>query len=480
MTSDVTIMADGGVALWACQDPGEICNPHDNCAINAICGDDGYCHPQRYQNCDDGLGCTADSCGGKGLCLHEPEAGLCVLLMPGDSAASCVTEGTLHPDNPCRVCNPGVDSARWSPHSGGVCDDDDLCTKDDTCREGICRGTFFGHQCTDNLLCTQDVCHADGSCENPLVAGTCLIEGVCYDEGTRDEHGCTRCDPSLDANAWTPLSSRCAIGTRCYAPGEVDASGCGVCDPARDDRAWSRTPQTCFVHGSCYTSGEEDFSGCGVCDPSRSTELLSPTEHTCRIGGACFESGVSSPSSCGICQPTSPGAAQRWSVVPEATQQSWTFDAGVEGFTLASVSQEVGWRHLADMGHDALGSLYYGNALGTSYESAESTSGEARSPTLTLPSGQHAALHFWLYLDVESSTTFDRLEVLLDGEPLWSKSTLPLAFYRSWVPMEVDLSTHAGKSITLSFSFVTGDAFSNQGRGVFIDDVAVITHCGAL
>lgn len=480
--SDATIKGDGGTLLWACQNPGESCNPHDNCAINPICGDDGYCHPQRYQNCDDGLDCTTDSCAGQGLCRHEPHSGMCVVLVPGDIAASCVTEGTVKSDNPCRVCNPSVDSGRWSPRNGGTCDDGDSCTQDDTCREGVCRGTFFGNKCTDNLTCTQDLCNADGSCANPLVDGTCLIDGVCYDEGGRDADGCMRCDPGQDAYGWTALSSSCRIGARCYADGELDASGCGVCDPERDAAAWSRTPETCLVDGLCYSSGQEDFSGCGVCDPARSGDSFSPTSGKCRIGGACFDSGATSASSCGVCLPTNESTSQRWTAVSGASSQAWVFASSLEGFTAVPVPQDVGWRQLGGVGHDAPGSLYYGNSAGTSYDSGAANSGEAQSPTVALPAGQHAALHFWLYLDTEASDQFDRLQVLLDGQPIWSRTeaTFPVQHFRSWALVEVDLSAHAGKSVTLSFSFATGDSFSNSGRGVLIDDVAVITACGAL
>lgn len=481
--SDATVVAEGGMVLWACQNPGEACNPHDNCAINPICGDDRYCHPQRYQSCDDGLDCTTDSCAGQGLCRHEPQAGMCLVLVPGDSAASCVPEGTVHSENPCRVCNPSVDATRWSARNGGECDDGDPCTKDDTCREGICRGTFFGNQCTDNLTCTEDVCNADGSCHNPLLAGTCLIDGVCYDEGGRDADGCRRCDPSVDAYAWTALPSSCRIGSRCYAAGELDASGCGICDPDTSESAWSRTPETCLVDGACFKSGEEDLSGCGVCDPAQSSDSLSTASGTCRINGACYQSSDRSPSSCGICQPSgSTSSSTRWSVPSGAASQAWSFASDLEGFTPTPAGATVGWRHLAGDGHDAQGCLYYGNASGSGYDDGAANGGQIALPSVTLPAGQHAALHFWLYLDTEMSEEFDSLQLHLDGQLIWSKNarTVPVDHYRRWVQIEVDLSAHAGKTATLSFAFATGDAFSNSGRGVLIDDVAVITSCGAL
>ena len=58
----------------------------------------------------------------------------------------------------------------WSSVSGGSCDDSNLCTKDDQCRDGKCRGTAFSCEACED-------CNGKG-CE--LKSGYCFIESRCY------------------------------------------------------------------------------------------------------------------------------------------------------------------------------------------------------------------------------------------------------------------------------------------------------------
>ena len=86
-------------ALYPCKEPGLTCNPHDPCAINPVCGKDLLCHPESYQNCDDGLDCTVDTCGQSGSCLNTPKEGSCALLVKdpkgGASEMKCLASGAV-------------------------------------------------------------------------------------------------------------------------------------------------------------------------------------------------------------------------------------------------------------------------------------------------------------------------------------------------------------------------------------------------
>lgn len=97
--------------------------------------------------CDDGLSCTADSCGGTG-CSHGITSGTCLIDQLG--VASCFEVGAVNPGDPCQVCDASRRTT-WTQravgsqcgHAGGpgVCDAGGLCVGcnvDNDCPSGHC------------------------------------------------------------------------------------------------------------------------------------------------------------------------------------------------------------------------------------------------------------------------------------------------------------------------------------------------------
>jgi hypothetical protein len=475
-------ISEAGVKLWPCNKPGQPCNAHDSCAINPICGDDGWCRAEGRQNCDDGLECTDDSCGGNGLCINEPQKGSCALLVKqptGGSEERCFKAGDVNPADPCRQCNPDQDGRKWTGREGGNCDDDNPCTVNDTCRSGFCDGDYYGNKCNDQLSCTEDVCDGKGGCSNKLKTTTCLIKGACYKQGEASADGCARCDPTNDQFKWTPLTSLCTIGASCYAAGAFDSTGCGVCDPTQDKNGWSSAPNTCLIQGQCFKAGAKAPAGCASCDPTKSTSAFTPDAGKCLISGTCYAQGDTSASGCSSCEPSQNASA--WTPITAATTQTATFETGLDGYTVSAPVNGVGWQSDGTRAKGGTKSLYYGNPTTKSYASGTTTnSGSATSAAIALPAGQKAQLGFWLYLDAEASDGFDVLTVKVGTQVLWTKSKQTLSQYRSWLPISVDLSAFAGQTINVIFEFDTKDGWGNSGEGVFIDDVSVITSCGAI
>jgi len=92
---------------------------------------------------------------------------------------------------------------------GEECDDEDLCTHDDTCTGGVCIGT-------PNVCTPQDPCHFAGSCDTDT--------GECSTPAKADRSPCE------DGNACT-LNDTCIAGT-CTSGAYVcchGAKGCGLC-----------------------------------------------------------------------------------------------------------------------------------------------------------------------------------------------------------------------------------------------------------
>jgi hypothetical protein len=468
--------------LYACTEPGKSCNAHDPCAINPICGADQRCHPERIQDCSDGLDCTIDSCIGPGQCKNEPKDGTCALTVKdkdGSVQVQCFVDKDINPGNPCQGCNPKESKSKWSGATGGTCDDGNLCTMDDYCEAGDCKGTYYGNKCSDGLGCTDDICDGKGGCSNKLRADSCLIGKSCYKDKDTDPTRCLVCDVTKSQSAWTTVPNTCKIGGTCFKPNDTDVTGCGVCDPTRSPTTWSAMLGTCFIAGVCVKPGDPDATGCAACDPTKSTTDWTPLSGRCLIDGVCRSSGDKSASGCGLCDPTQSAVA--WSTVSGASTSVNGFEGSLGGYTVDTPANGVGWQLSTARAKTGTASLYYGNPTGGSYDNGAANSGAATSPAIALPAGQKAALTFWLYLDVESSPSHDVLQVKAGSTVVWTKdaTTMPPASYRRWVPIEVNLSSLAGQSVKISFAFDTKDAWANSGEGVFIDDVAVITGCGS-
>jgi hypothetical protein len=463
--------------LYECKDPGLTCNPHNACAINPVCGQDHLCHPERFLNCDDGLDCTTDSCGLSGQCINTPKEGFCALLVKdpkgGPSEMACLAAGTVSQSDPCKVCDPKQSTSKWSGREGGACDDGELCTKGDYCQGGECKGTYYGNQCSDGLECTDDLCDGKGGCSNAMKKTYCKIAGKCVKDKEADPTGCKICDVSVDPTQWTTLPDTCKIGGFCFKAGSLDGFGCGVCDPKLSGTGWSAAPGTCFIEGSCKKSGDKDASGCGVCDPTRSSKAWSPVTGKCLIGTSCVGDTEKSPTGCGVCDVQK--SSTSWAPVGGATAKTTSFDGAAGGYTLTAPVGGVGWRLATKRQKAGSGSLYYGDAGGVSYDSGGASSGSATAPALAIPTGAKAAVFFWLYLDVESSPSHDLLSLKVGSTTIWSKAKVP--GYKSWVPVEVSLSSFAGQSIQLSFVFDSVDGWGNTGEGVYLDEITTVVGC---
>jgi hypothetical protein len=309
-------LPDGYGPLWPCDEPGRSCNPHDTCAIDAVCGPDKLCRPASRQNCDDGLACTQDVCKGMGLCDHVPLEGTCALpaKVGTKTEIQCFKKGDRRPDEPCLVCDPTVDGKTWTNANGGYCDDGEGCTKDDYCSNGTCKGTYYGTQCADAYGCTDDLCDGKGGClPNKLRSDACLINGVCYKDKENDPSGaCKTCDVTKSQSAWTPITNTCLIDGKCYKPGDKHPFGCAECDPTVNASAWTVKGNECLIDKECKKAGDKDSISCASCDPSKNKYAWTPLPGVCKIGGLCYQSGVAHPGACAVCDPVA--SATSWTV----------------------------------------------------------------------------------------------------------------------------------------------------------------------
>ena len=301
---------------YPCPTPGKACNAHDACAVHPICGPDKLCWPQFLMDCDDSLSCTTDTCAGLGLCNNAPKAGFCVVGYKqtvdgggGSTQFKCVTKGTINPADPCLACNPtetdgGIsDNKKWMPISGGKCDDQTACTRDDTCVNGACKGTYYGNLCADSFGCTEDKCDGVGGCSgNFLKSNYCLISGTCYkDSGKHPSGSCYECDVKKSQSAWTAINNTCLINGKCYNHGDKHPLKCAECDTAVSTTSWTVPGSACLINNVCKKPGDKDTIGCSECAPSKTKYAWSSIANLCKIFGKCYKKGDKHAGGCAEC-----------------------------------------------------------------------------------------------------------------------------------------------------------------------------------
>lgn len=189
------------VAIGVCKEgvcdlsPSKTCTNSDQCDAKELCFK-GECVPLK--NCDDGNSCTEDLC--------EPTIGCYTQLVQDacctGSVNACDDKNACTTDI-CIPGNPGEDPTCQHEKNTAACDDGDPCTVNDTCADGVCKGT--PKNCNDNNPCTKDSCVA-GNCVNEAITGSCddgkacskndhCVNGKCVG----DETGC-QCTPSFSSD----------------------------------------------------------------------------------------------------------------------------------------------------------------------------------------------------------------------------------------------------------------------------------------
>jgi len=237
-------------------DDGNACTTGDACQL-------GRCTGIPFA-CDDGDPCTSDRCdGATGACAADPDvakcgADPCLVLAPGALEGEAPAAPDCDDDDPCTDdrCEPWVGCVHdpVAPDAGlaVACDDGDVCTRDDACRDGMCEGKV-AIDCDDDDLCTIDVCEpavspaaavpgepatADtGGCRNTSIARLCEDDNPCTDARCDPERGCVypfNSDPCDDRNACTArdtCSGGACLGT-VVSPDDQNPCSDDACDPA--------------------------------------------------------------------------------------------------------------------------------------------------------------------------------------------------------------------------------------------------------
>jgi hypothetical protein len=229
---------------------GEPCDDGDPCTGLDRCDAAGVCAGTPVL-CDDGRTCTDDACDSTGTCAATLKAGWCLI------DALCRQAGARPDDQPCLVCDPAADPARWTADDAGACDDGDACTTGDHCAGGRCVAAG-AIECPAAEPCADHLCDAaTGDCVRTPHGGVCddgsacttvdqCVDGACvgFELACADPGPCraAACDPLLGC-VETEVTGSCDDGSACTTADTCVAGACmgGVpldCDdgnPCTDD-----------------------------------------------------------------------------------------------------------------------------------------------------------------------------------------------------------------------------------------------------
>jgi len=272
----------------ACGGTGLVCDDGNPCTTDSCDESNGTCVSTQAPDgtaCEDGNPCTTPdtcdngSCVGQGsLCQCTADAD-CVPFEDGDlcnGTLKCldfacvvdpITVVACNPtgDTACvkNTCDPTTGQCVPTPSADGtVCDDQNLCTDNDACTNGLCIGG--NSSCDDNNPCTFDACSVATGCThtnntlpcddgNACTGNDQCADGMCMGEtlSCNDNNPCTddSCDPATGCG-YVNNTGACDDGNACT---DIDLCADGTCVPGNNTCA-------CVDDADCV--GSEDGNLC--------------------------------------------------------------------------------------------------------------------------------------------------------------------------------------------------------------------------
>src|SRR5437667_176415 len=243
--------------------------------------------------CDDGSGCTTDTCDFAG-CHYTPvadgtecndgdgctqtdtcQAGTCT----GGTPVACPAPDQCHDAG---TCNPGTGlCSNPSKADGTGCNDGDACTLSDTCQGGTCTAG-------NSVTCpAPDQCHDAGTC-NPST-GLCWNASKADGTGCHDGDACTLSDTCQGGTCTAGNSVTCPAPDQCHDAGTCNP-GTGLCsNPSKADGTGCNDGDACTLSDTCQG---------GTCTAGNSV--------TCPAPDQCHDAGTCNPGSALCSNPSKP------------------------------------------------------------------------------------------------------------------------------------------------------------------------------
>jgi len=286
-----------GCTLDTCDESTNSCDntPDDTACDNGLfCDGPETCDPVldcrsgTPESCDDGVGCTVDNCdAGTDSCGHVVDHAACDNGMFCDGAETCDATADCQPgSDPCpgSFCDEGVDVCT-DCQTDIDCSDGIFCNGVEMCVAGSCQaGTPVS--CDDGVGCTVDNCDESTDTCGHVADDTACDNGMFCD-------GAEICDAVADCQS---------VGEPC--PGQACDEAIDVCTECQTDAdcaddAFCNGVETC-VAGSCQAGTPvscDDGVGCTVdsCDEIGDECVYTPDNGQCDDGMWCNGTEICDP-----------------------------------------------------------------------------------------------------------------------------------------------------------------------------------------
>lgn len=251
---------------------GNVCLRENTCASDQTCCGNACV----ARGCDDGIACTADSCGPEG-CENVPNDALCE---DGD---------------PCTVgvCMPGVGCMQTAAANGTSCDDGVFCNGADTCQGGSCAG-HAGNPCPGASRCEEAVrsctgCVTNADCPAPVEGSwsACSYASTCATSGTQSRSVTTfQCVSGMCQSSSMTQTQACTRTTEGSSCGSRTCGSYGACGWSSTCATSATQTRTCTTpvcrSGTCASEMSTESQAC-----TRTTEGVSCGTETCSAWSAC-------------------------------------------------------------------------------------------------------------------------------------------------------------------------------------------------
>jgi hypothetical protein len=234
-----------------CSGAARLCPVADQCHSAGVCdAKTGACTtPVKPDNtaCDDGNACTvSDTC----------QAGVC----KSGSTRQCPATDQCHDAGACAngVCSNPIKA------NGSSCNDQNACTRTDSCQNGACTGV-------NPITCaTPDQCHTQGTCDPQT--GTCSNPIKANGATCNDGLTCTTADQCVNGSCIGGVN--CPASDQCHDPGTCTVNGCS--NPPKANGTACNDTSLCTTSDVCTN---------GVCKGTFA--ITCPAADQCHDPGVC-------------------------------------------------------------------------------------------------------------------------------------------------------------------------------------------------
>ena len=246
--------------------------------------------------CDDGVGCTEDACDEvTDACVSTPDDAHCDngLFCDGgercDAANDCQVGAAVACNDGvgCTVdsCDEGADACSYTP-ADAACDNGLFCDGAETCDVNLDCQPGVDVDCDDAVNCTEDTCdELDDRCVNAPDDGICDDQLHC--SGVETCSAVEGCQAGAEVDCGDEVA--CTVDSCNEA---TDACDNTPSDAACDDGAWCNGAETCDATGGCLAGAApdcDDAVGCTADSCNEGTDVCGnlPQDATCDNGDWC-------------------------------------------------------------------------------------------------------------------------------------------------------------------------------------------------